>query len=184
MELAVPDDKGAIIAAGHSACAAVGVGCRVVQIAAADPRFVSGGRWVPPITHLRYREQFVTVRNEVKTNTNDFEFIGLQVGGSIASGAQGVYAVLPFEAGLSHYPLTTPGEEGNTPPPRRSDLRARFQRPPPHCRPKPGTTPARLNPLRSRQMATSTPVTWSKLPLRNLLYSGSDSAGVNRERNG
>ena len=49
-------------------------------------------------------------RVEVKAGyiTNDFEFIGLQVGGSIASGAQGVYAVLPFEVGLSHFPLATP----------------------------------------------------------------------------
>jgi porin len=39
---------------------------------------------------------------------NDLEFVGLQVGGSTAIGAQGVYAVLPFEVGLSYFPLTAP----------------------------------------------------------------------------
>jgi porin len=36
------------------------------------------------------------------------DFIGLFVGGSTATGTQGVYAVLPYEAGLSYFPLTTP----------------------------------------------------------------------------
>ncbi len=40
--------------------------------------------------------------------SNDLEFVGLQVGGSTAIGAQGVYAVLPFEVGLSYFPLTAP----------------------------------------------------------------------------
>jgi len=39
----------------------------------------------------------------------NLDFIGLFVGGSTANGAQGVYAVLPYEAGLSYFPLTTPG---------------------------------------------------------------------------
>jgi porin len=41
-------------------------------------------------------------------NINDQEFVGLQVGGSSATGAQGVYAVLPFEVGMSYYPLMAP----------------------------------------------------------------------------
>ena len=40
--------------------------------------------------------------------SNDLEFVGLQVGGSTATGAQGVYAVLPNEVGLSYFPLTAP----------------------------------------------------------------------------
>jgi porin len=40
--------------------------------------------------------------------SNDFEFIGLQVGGSLSTGSQGVYAVLPYEVGLSRFPLTAP----------------------------------------------------------------------------
>jgi porin len=39
---------------------------------------------------------------------NDTEFIGMQVGGSLSTGAQGVYAVLPFQAGMSYFPLTAP----------------------------------------------------------------------------
>ena len=39
---------------------------------------------------------------------DDAEFVGLQVGGSMASGAQGVYAVLPFEVGYAFMPLAAP----------------------------------------------------------------------------
>lgn len=39
----------------------------------------------------------------------NLDFIGLFVGGSTATGTQGVYAVLPYEAGMSYFPLTTPG---------------------------------------------------------------------------
>src|ERR1017187_9347549 len=35
-------------------------------------------------------------------------FVGLFVGGSTATGAQGVYAVLPYEAGMSYFPMTAP----------------------------------------------------------------------------
>ncbi len=47
---------------------------------------------------------------EMKTGyvLNDLEFIGMQVGGSLAVGAQGVYAVLPFQAGMSFFPFTAP----------------------------------------------------------------------------
>ncbi|MDE3188660.1 MAG: carbohydrate porin [Acidobacteriota bacterium] len=38
----------------------------------------------------------------------NLDFIGLFVGGSTATGGQGVYAVLPYEAGMSYFPLTTP----------------------------------------------------------------------------
>lgn len=39
---------------------------------------------------------------------NDIEFVGMQLGGSLAIGAQGVYAVLPFQVGMSFFPLTAP----------------------------------------------------------------------------
>ena len=39
---------------------------------------------------------------------NNMNFVGLFVGGSTATGAQGVYAVLPYEAGMSYFPLTAP----------------------------------------------------------------------------
>ena len=49
-------------------------------------------------------------RVEVKAGyiSNDLEFVGLMVGGSTASGAQGVYAVLPYEVGTSYFPLAVP----------------------------------------------------------------------------
>ena len=39
---------------------------------------------------------------------NDLEFVGLQVGGSTSTGAQGVYAVLPNEVGMSYFPFAAP----------------------------------------------------------------------------
>lgn len=49
-------------------------------------------------------------RVEVKAGYigNDTEFVGMQVGGSLATGAQGVYAVLPYQVGMSYFPLTAP----------------------------------------------------------------------------
>jgi porin len=53
---------------------------------------------------------FAKKRVEMKFGylTNNWEFMGREVGGSTAAGAQGVYAVLPYEVGLSHSPLVTP----------------------------------------------------------------------------
>ena len=49
-------------------------------------------------------------RAEVKAGyiAHNMNFVGLFVGGSTATGSQGVYAVLPYEAGMSYFPLTTP----------------------------------------------------------------------------
>lgn len=41
-------------------------------------------------------------------HTNDLEFIGMQIGGSLAAGAQGVYAVIPYLTGLSFFTLPAP----------------------------------------------------------------------------
>jgi porin len=59
------------------------------------------------ISNLYLYKEFGEDRVEVKLGylTTDFQFIGLQVGGQVASGAQGVYAVLPYEVGLSYSPL-------------------------------------------------------------------------------
>jgi porin len=56
-------------------------------------------------------KEFGGDRVEVKAGyiSNSLDFVGLFVGGSTASGAQGVYAVLPFEVGMSFFPLTAPG---------------------------------------------------------------------------
>lgn len=39
---------------------------------------------------------------------NDLEFIGMQIGGSLAAGAQGVYAVIPYLTGMSFFTLPAP----------------------------------------------------------------------------
>lgn len=55
-------------------------------------------------------KSFADRRVEVKAGYigNNLEVIGLTVGGSTATGAQGVYAVLPYELGLSYFPMTAP----------------------------------------------------------------------------
>ncbi len=49
-------------------------------------------------------------RVQLKTGyiSMNLEFVGMFVGGSSANGGQGVYAVLPFEVGMSFFPLTAP----------------------------------------------------------------------------
>jgi porin len=59
---------------------------------------------------------------------NDLEFVGLQVGGSTSTGAQGVYAVLPNEVGLSYFPLTAPSLNVRVRGPRHTYLRTAAQR--------------------------------------------------------
>lgn len=55
-------------------------------------------------------KEFGRDRIEIKAgyNSNDIEFVGMQVGGSTASGVQGVYAVLPYELGMAFFPLSAP----------------------------------------------------------------------------
>lgn len=62
------------------------------------------------ISTLYFYKRWGDRRVEMKAgyHINDQEFVGLQVGGSSSTGAQGVYAVLPFEVGLSYYPLMAP----------------------------------------------------------------------------
>jgi porin len=62
------------------------------------------------MSNLYLYKEFGEDRVEIKAgyNGNDLEFIGMQVGGSTATAAQGVYAVLPFEVGLAYFPLTAP----------------------------------------------------------------------------
>lgn len=57
---------------------------------------------------LNLYKEFGRDRVEIKAgyNSNDLEFVGMQVGGSTASGVQGVYAVLPYEVGMAYFPLT------------------------------------------------------------------------------
>jgi porin len=59
---------------------------------------------------LNVYKEFGKDRVEIKAgyNSNELEFVGMQVGGSTASGVQGVYAVLPYEVGMAYFPLTAP----------------------------------------------------------------------------
>jgi porin len=46
---------------------------------------------------------------EISAHRVNIDFVCLFVGGSTAAGGQGVDAVLPYEAGMSYFPLTLPG---------------------------------------------------------------------------
>ncbi len=55
-------------------------------------------------------KEFGKDRVEIKAgyNSNELEYVGMQVGGSTASGVQGVYAVLPYEVGMAFFPMSAP----------------------------------------------------------------------------
>ena len=59
---------------------------------------------------LYFYKEFGEDRAELKAGyiANNMNFVGLFVGGSTATGTLGVYAVLPYEAGMSYFPLTAP----------------------------------------------------------------------------
>jgi len=69
-------------------------------------------------------------RLEIKAGyvSNNMNFVGFFVGGSTATGAQGVYAVLPFEVGLSYFPLTAPSFDVRIRGPKHTYLKSAFQR--------------------------------------------------------
>jgi porin len=69
-------------------------------------------------------------RVEIKAgyNSNDIEFVGMQVGGSTASGVQGVYAVLPYEVGMAFFPLPAPQFNLKLNAPGRTYLKIGLQR--------------------------------------------------------
>ncbi len=58
----------------------------------------------------------------------NLEFVGLFVGGSTATGGQGVYAVLPYEVGMSYFPLTAPAVLARIQGPGHSYLKLAAQR--------------------------------------------------------
>jgi porin len=75
-------------------------------------------------------KEFGRDRVEVKAgyNSNDIEFVGMQVGGSTASGVQGVYAVLPYEVGMAFFPLPAPQFNLKLNAPARTYLKIGLQR--------------------------------------------------------
>ena len=79
---------------------------------------------------LYFYKEIGNDRLEVKAGyiANNMNFVGLFVGGSTATGAQGVYAVLPFEAGMSYFPLTAPSFNVRLRGPGHSYIKAAAQR--------------------------------------------------------
>ncbi len=82
------------------------------------------------IAGLYLYKEFGDDRFEIKAGyiSNNLEVIGLAVGGSAATAAQGTYAVLPFEVGLSYTPLTAPSFNLRIRGPRETYLKAVAQR--------------------------------------------------------
>ena len=62
------------------------------------------------LSNFYFYKEFGEQRVQLKVgyDNNDLEFVGIYVGGSFATNAQGVYAVLPYEIGMSYWPLTSP----------------------------------------------------------------------------
>ncbi len=81
----------------------IGAGWRWTTWNPAGPKTIS-------ITTLYFFKMWRERRVEMRAGyiTNDTDFIGLQVGGQLATGAQGVYAVLPYQVGMSFFPFTAP----------------------------------------------------------------------------
>jgi len=75
-------------------------------------------------------KEFGRDRVEIKAgyNSNDIEFVGMQVGRSTASGVQGVYAVLPYEVGMAFFPVPAPQFNLKLNAPARTYLKIGLQR--------------------------------------------------------
>ncbi len=82
------------------------------------------------IWSLNLYKEFANDRVEAKIgyNSEELEFIGMQVGGSTASGVQGVYAVLPYEVGMAYFPLTAPMANLKLRGPQYTYFKSGFQR--------------------------------------------------------
>jgi porin len=75
-------------------------------------------------------KEFGKDRFELKAGyvSNNLDFVGLFVGGSTATAAQGVYAVLPYELGMSYFPLNSPSANIRIRGPQHTYMRTGFQR--------------------------------------------------------
>lgn len=80
--------------------------------------------------NLYLYKEFGEDRVEIKAGyaSNNMNFVGFFVGGSTATGAQGVYAILPYEAGLSYFPLTAPSFNARIRGPKNTYLKPTAQR--------------------------------------------------------
>src|ERR1017187_2308393 len=79
---------------------------------------------------LYFYQEIGNDRLEVKAGyiANNMNFVGLYVGGSTATGAQGVYAVLPYEVGMSYFPLTAPSFNVRIRGPKNTYIKTAVQR--------------------------------------------------------
>jgi len=79
---------------------------------------------------LYFFKEFGEDRAEVKAGyiAHNMNFVGLFVGGSTATGTQGVYAVLPYEAGMSYFPLTAPAFDLRIRGPQNTYIKSAAQR--------------------------------------------------------
>lgn len=79
---------------------------------------------------LYFYKEFGEDLVEVKAGyiANNMNFVGLFVGGSTATGTQGVYAVLPYEAGMSYFPLTAPSFNVRIRGPKHTYIKSAAQR--------------------------------------------------------
>lgn len=79
---------------------------------------------------LYFYKEFGEDRVEVKAGyiAHNMNFVGLFVGGSTATGTLGVYAVLPYEAGMSYFPLTAPAFDLRIRGPKNTYLKSAAQR--------------------------------------------------------
>ena len=82
------------------------------------------------LTSLYLYKMWRNHRVEMKAGylANDNEFVGIQVGGSTATAAQGVYAVLPFQVGMSYFPLSSPSLNFRIQGPKHTYLKVAAQR--------------------------------------------------------
>jgi porin len=82
----------------------------VVEGAIQRNSWYPGGPEATGFGQVSYYQSLFHGKVEVKGGyiDNDGEFVGLFVGGLASNGALGVYAVLPFEVGMSYLPLTAP----------------------------------------------------------------------------
>jgi porin len=87
----------------HNAQLNIGAAWRWTNWNPAGPKTIS-------LTSLSFYKMWGKRRVEMKAGylANEVEFVGMQVGGSTATAAQGVYAVLPFQVGMSYFPLASP----------------------------------------------------------------------------
>jgi porin len=105
----------------HDAQLNIGAGWRWTTWNPAGPKTLA-------LTTLYFYKKWRLVEMKAGYITNDTEFVGMSIGGSLATGAQGVYAVLPFEVGMSYFPLTAPSFNVRVQGPRGTYFKAAAQR--------------------------------------------------------